>query len=60
MARTQVWTEGGALVASFMQEGLVRPPRDWSPDVAPDDALQTTATRTLEILRGVSSDSAKL
>ena len=35
IARTEVWNPDGLLVASFLQEGLVRPPRDWSPDVDP-------------------------
>ena len=30
VARTEVWSRGGILVASFLQEGLVRPPRDVS------------------------------
>merc|ERR1712151_1087210 len=37
VARTEVWTERGTLVASFLQEGLVRPPRSWAPVSNDDD-----------------------
>ena len=37
MAR-QVWSTEGFLVASFLQEGLVRPSRDWVPEVDPLEA----------------------
>ena len=54
----QVWTETGVLVASFMQEGLVRPPREWKPDVFPAEALQAAASRTLSVLQGGSRGAA--
>ena len=54
----QVWTETGVLVASFMQEGLVRPPREWKPEVAPAEALQAAASRTLSVLQGISRGAA--
>eukprot|EP00747_Dinoflagellata_sp_TGD_P179723 gnl/TRDRNA2_/TRDRNA2_31011_c0_seq1.p1 gnl/TRDRNA2_/TRDRNA2_31011_c0~~gnl/TRDRNA2_/TRDRNA2_31011_c0_seq1.p1 ORF type:complete len:321 (+),score=51.53 gnl/TRDRNA2_/TRDRNA2_31011_c0_seq1:80-1042(+) len=60
VARTEVWTEGGYLVASFLQEGLMRPPRHWKPEVNPADELDATAARTLDMLRMTAPPSAKL
>jgi acyl-CoA thioesterase-2 len=31
VARTEVWDDQGLLVASFLQEGLLRPPKSWKP-----------------------------
>lgn len=51
VARTEVWTETGYLVASFMQEGLVRPSREWKPKANPLQELEVAAARTHQILR---------
>ena len=54
----QVWTESGVLVASFMQEGLVRPPRNWEPQVAPAESLEAAASRTLDVLQQGAATAA--
>jgi hypothetical protein len=54
----QVWTERGVLVASFMQEGLVRPPRNWEPQVAPAESLEAAAARTLDVLQQGAATAA--
>merc|ERR1711972_738051 len=51
VARTEVFTEQGSLVASFLQEGLVRPPRSWRPEIDPASELAATASRTQDLLR---------
>merc|ERR1712087_719693 len=58
VARTEVWTEEGYLVASFMQEGLMRPSRGWKPSVDPASVLAATAARTQQVFK--ARPSAKL
>ena len=41
-----------------MQEGLVRPPRDWQPDVAPAESLRAAASRTLDVIQGAARAAA--
>jgi len=52
VARTEVWTSNGYLAASFMQEALMRPARDWKPIPNPQDELASLAAQTAQLLGG--------
>lgn len=60
VARTEVFTDRGVLVASFVQEGLVRPSRSWKPERDPEIALAEQGMRTVEVLRNGLEERAKL
>lgn len=51
VARTEVFDERGILVASFMQEGLVRPPRGWEPEEHQEAQLERIAAETQHVLQ---------
>jgi hypothetical protein len=55
----QVWTEGGLLLASFLQEGLMRPPRGWDGMAEANEGLAATVATTRALL-GVGSDGSAL
>ena len=67
VARTEVFTGTGnepwgpgVLVASIMQEGMVRPPRSWEPEEGQEAQLDQISERTTDLIMRPVVDRAKL
>ena len=59
IARTEVWDAEGFLVASILQEGLVRPNRGWEPEVDPKESLRAEILNSRGSLGDIAAEIPK-